>query len=268
MSELLYADMKYCSLCDRYFPGDEARAEHVQVSPNHPKCTKCDRRFANMNSLRNHWVYSPRHHYCAACERDFKTAAGLRVHIEFAAVHRDDSDDDSEEDHMEDAHDGWEDDMGLSAFPEENDESGEDDSEAGDYSGEEEYWDEDDETEFEEVREAYYGFSIVIGSSLSSGGSSGAHSSSSDEADARASNDPGIARGHSRPEKAREKADPVGVLFNCPLCLEPPQESSATRCGHLFCTRCITHALSQKKLCPVCRKSATLRQLRKIYLST
>ena len=98
MADIYYADMSYCTLCDRYFPGDEARAQHVQLSSNHPKCNTCDRRFANKNSLRNvrfllicvfialltyrylkHWVYSRRHHYCAVCERDFKTAAGLRV---------------------------------------------------------------------------------------------------------------------------------------------------------------------------------------------
>lgn len=53
MSDFVYADMSYCSLCDRYFPGDEARAAHVQMSANHPKCELCDRRFANRNSLRN-----------------------------------------------------------------------------------------------------------------------------------------------------------------------------------------------------------------------
>lgn len=53
MSDLLYADMTYCSLCDRYFPGEEARAQHVQLSPNHPQCERCNRRFANKNSLRN-----------------------------------------------------------------------------------------------------------------------------------------------------------------------------------------------------------------------
>lgn len=53
MSDLLYVDLAYCTLCDRYFPGDDARRHHVQVSPNHPKCETCNRRFANKNSLRN-----------------------------------------------------------------------------------------------------------------------------------------------------------------------------------------------------------------------
>ena len=29
---------------------------------------------------------------------------------------------------------------------------------------------------------------------------------------------------------------PSGILFNCPLCLEAPEEASATRCGHVFCS--------------------------------
>ena len=53
MPDVLYVDMAYCTLCDRYFPGAEARASHVQLSTNHPRCATCDRRFANKNSLRN-----------------------------------------------------------------------------------------------------------------------------------------------------------------------------------------------------------------------
>lgn len=51
--DIVYLDMAYCTLCDRYFPGSDARRHHVQVSTNHPKCDTCDRRFANMNALRN-----------------------------------------------------------------------------------------------------------------------------------------------------------------------------------------------------------------------
>ena len=50
---LVYADTYYCSLCDRYFPTIEARTDHLQFAPKHPRCDKCDKRFANLNSLRN-----------------------------------------------------------------------------------------------------------------------------------------------------------------------------------------------------------------------
>lgn len=46
-------DMTYCTLCDHYFPGNDARAQHVQLSTNHPRCETCDKRFPNGNSLRN-----------------------------------------------------------------------------------------------------------------------------------------------------------------------------------------------------------------------
>ncbi|KAL6301401.1 hypothetical protein BKA93DRAFT_738757 [Sparassis latifolia] len=255
MSDLLYADMTYCSLCDRYFPGEEARAQHVQLSPNHPRCELCHRRFANKNSLRNHWVYSPRHHYCAVCERDFRTAAGLRVHVEYAAVHRDDSDDDSDDelDDVDDSAEGWEDEIGRTAFPEENERADDDISDIDDgYSVGDEYWDEDDETEFEENRDAYYGF---------------ASSASTSEDNSHLELPASEPKHALRVEHPLNKPCEASVLFNCPLCLEPPKESSATRCGHLFCTPCIIHALSGKKLCPVCRKPASPRQLRRIYLS-
>ncbi|KAJ3535014.1 hypothetical protein NM688_g7040 [Phlebia brevispora] len=257
MADVLYADMTYCTLCDRYFPGEEARAQHVQLSSNHPKCNTCDRRFANKNSLRNHWVYSRRHHYCAVCERDFRTAAGLRVHIEYAAVHRDDSDDDddgSDDDSIDDSAEGWEDELGLRVFPEE-DERGDGDGESSDAD----YWTEDEEDELEEERETYYGFARAT-----------PRESAAPQDGAEGEQAANFSAGSSEPEKKcyeMEKPPASGVLFSCPLCLEAPKESSATRCGHLFCTSCIKTALSMKKMCPVCREFALPRQLRKIYLS-
>ncbi|KAF7796142.1 hypothetical protein EIP86_007316 [Pleurotus ostreatoroseus] len=229
MADIYYADMSYCTLCDRYFPGDEARAQHVQLSSNHPKCNTCDRRFANKNSLRNHWVYSRRHHYCAVCERDFKTAAGLRVHIEYAAVHRDDSDDDdsdSDDDFIDDSADGWEDELGSRVFPEENERGEEGEEESSDPN----YWTEDDEEELEEVREAYYGFARVPERE-------GAVDRSAQEV---MSEEQAVTQAPSTKAEAasatQDKSPVSGVFISCPLCLEAPKESSVTRCGHLFCT--------------------------------
>ncbi|CAL1708641.1 unnamed protein product [Somion occarium] len=264
MADVLYSDLSYCSACDRYFPGDEARAEHVQMSTKHPKCDRCERRFANMNSLRNHWVYSPRHHYCVVCEKDFSSSGGLRVHMEMAAVHRDDSDDeDEEDDDIDDTFDGWEDEVARNMYPdgEEDDEPASDDE---DYSAEDEYWDEDDETEFEEDRDAYYGFASVsaVGGELlpavaAASAPTAGESSTQEEPQASFSTKDS---GQIKPVVADARA------YGCPLCLEAPQDCSATHCGHIFCTPCIDTALESRKMCPVCRKFACHRQLRKVFL--
>ncbi|EMD34740.1 hypothetical protein CERSUDRAFT_97322 [Gelatoporia subvermispora B] len=263
MSDILYVDMAYCSLCDRYFPSSEARANHVHLSTNHPRCTTCNRRFANKASLRNHWVSSSRHNYCAVCEKDFRTTAGLRAHIEYAAVHRDDTDDDSDNDadNIDDSYEGWEDELGRTVFPDDDPPADDDFSAADPYASEDEYWDEDEGTDLEEEAETYMGFAVVPPEAprpiLS-------NPEARPDAPEKAADEKKQA---DRVEMLREKAAVSGILFNCPLCLEPPIESSATRCGHLFCTSCITQSLESKKLCPVCRTSAVPKQLRKIYLS-
>jgi len=282
--EFLYTDMEYCTLCDRYFPGEAARAQHVQVSLNHPFCAPCNRRFANKHSLRHHWVYSPRHHYCAVCERDFDTAAGLRVHVEFASVHRDDSDD--EDDDLDDLGieggfdenvPGWEDAVGRMIYPEENVHADddfpappeEDDDEFEIFEPEDE-WFEDHESDYEEDRDAYHGFAPVPLAGpmrrdpnyLSTDTIRGIPVS---RMPSSSRNAPANGGGHPQSETGDETSS--SSAFNCPLCLEPPTDSSATRCGHVFCTSCIQQALSVKRNCPVCRKAAVPLQLRKIYLS-
>ncbi|GJE86487.1 RING-type domain-containing protein [Phanerochaete sordida] len=257
MSDFVYSDMTYCTLCDRYFPGEEARAQHVQVSINHPRCDTCNRRFANKNSLRNHYVYSRRHHYCAVCERDFRTAAGLRAHIEYAAVHRDDSDSDEDIDDIDDSSEGWEDVVGGRVFPEENAREYPDTSEDEEDPN---YWTDDDTEDFEEERDSYYGFARAPATAPQ------AHDSHNAAADTHQPVATSSENGNTESPDT-EKAPTSGVFFSCPLCLEAPKESSATRCGHLFCTPCIRTALSNKKMCPVCREFAVPKQLRRIYLS-
>ncbi|TCD68877.1 hypothetical protein EIP91_009592 [Steccherinum ochraceum] len=341
---LVYADLSYCSLCDRYFPTKEARAIHVEFAANHPQCETCDKRFANGNSLRNHYVSSSRHHYCAVCERDFSSAAGLRVHIEFSAIHRDDSDDGEEEDDdlFLDEEPGWEDMAGRELYPEDNEAAlaTDDESELSDY------WVEDDEMDMDfEQEQAFNNFSFapvqprtVLPSaaiaefsrprapsgdsnasseaSLVSIGSNQAVGSVSDlddeayeptermdmlgpspnnapssaaihaiaaaisrgeaeEADARAEreaeadNEEDYHRsqfGGIAPSHPRSRND--GYHFTCGVCLEAPTaETSATKCGHVFCSSCIAEALSTRKRCPVCRKAAGPMQLRRLYLS-
>ncbi|KAI0691438.1 hypothetical protein BC835DRAFT_1360436 [Cytidiella melzeri] len=261
MADLLHLDMVYCTLCDRYFPGSDARRHHIRVSTNHPKCDTCDRRFANKNSLRNHLVISPRHNWCAVCEKDFRTPAGLRVHIEYAAVHRDDSDDDSADEEIDDSSEGWEDELGLIKFPDEQQAGPDchDDSESE--SDIVDYWTDDEHEGLEEELDDYDGFAPVP-PSLQSSETDDSTAVSEDAKEC--CKDQAAAEPNLVTEPAVSSA--VGVLVSCPLCLEASKATSATQCGHLFCTSCIKTALSKKKMCPVCREFASPKDLRKIFL--
>ncbi|KAJ7349117.1 hypothetical protein DFH08DRAFT_778068 [Mycena albidolilacea] len=62
--------------------------------------------------------------------------------------------------------------------------------------------------------------------------------------------------------------NPTGVLRpTCPICLSARRKNMcATRCGHVFCSGCITHALNEIKSCPSCRQPAATSQLRTLDL--
>ncbi|KAI0659406.1 hypothetical protein C8Q70DRAFT_1045249 [Cubamyces menziesii] len=237
----------YCSLCDRYFPDVAARAQHVYFSNNHPKCNKCDTRFANGNALRNHYTISRRHHYCSSCQRHFKSAAGLRAHIELAAIHGgDDSDDeDGEDDSIDDSYEGWEDDVGRVRYPEENDDEEPPVSDDEQIPFEDEYWSEDDEpSPFDET---YDGYAPVPAEFRR-------------EADTA---EESTCTGH-----AQEEPQPPGVqalILYCPICLESAAQPTATVCGHVFCSSCIRQSLHVEPSCPVCRRGAHPKYLRKLF---
>lgn len=42
-----YANLSLCVPCNEYFPSEEAKMIHVQMSEKHPRCDKCDERFVN-----------------------------------------------------------------------------------------------------------------------------------------------------------------------------------------------------------------------------
>lgn len=47
----------------------------------------------------------------------------------------------------------------------------------------------------------------------------------------------------------------------CGLCRDPTCECTVTRCGHLFCWRCITEWVVMKYHCPLCRSPVSPEQL-------
>jgi len=78
------------------------------------------------------------------------------------------------------------------------------------------------------------------------------------------------------PAPAAEAEDPprpdlktMGLL--CIICHDKMKDPVITKCGHLFCRGCVTEWLANidkqsKRVCPTCRKGATLRDLRPAFL--
>ena len=40
----------------------------------------------------------------------------------------------------------------------------------------------------------------------------------------------------------------------CPICMEEFREPSVTKCGHVFCRRCISEWLLRSDVCPTCNR--------------
>jgi hypothetical protein len=59
---------------------------------------------------------------------------------------------------------------------------------------------------------------------------------------------------------------PPEPTFNCPVCIGPLVDEITTKCGHIFCKKCITTALISQKKCPTCRKKTTMKDIIRIYL--
>lgn len=63
--------------------------------------------------------------------------------------------------------------------------------------------------------------------------------------------------------------DEVRMLkMECAICLESirNQDISCPPCGHLFCSTCISNAARNRKTCPSCNVTVTLKALRRVYL--
>ena len=76
--------------------------------------------------------------------------------------------------------------------------------------------------------------------------------------------------GRSRDERAgtraRASAAVGGGFGACAVCLEAWRLPTATRCGHVFCARCLTAAMRHGSTCPTCRKRVTKASCVRVYL--
>jgi len=69
--------------------------------------------------------------------------------------------------------------------------------------------------------------------------------------------------------KSKAVAPPVEEpKFSCPICLCPFTQEVSTKCGHIFCKKCIKNALSLQAKCPTCRKKITVKDLIRVFLPT
>ncbi|KAJ4893080.1 RING/U-box superfamily protein [Raphanus sativus] len=73
----------------------------------------------------------------------------------------------------------------------------------------------------------------------------------------------------NNPRKSKTVAPPVEEpKFNCPICLCPFTEEVSTKCGHIFCKKCIKLAVSVQAKCPTCRKRVLAKDLIRVFLPT
>jgi len=288
--------LSHCQHCDAYFPHDLARRNHVASSSNHPYCDRCDRRFVHEEALTSHLRHSSAHNYCSTCDRDFGDQQALDQHLRMASVHRSESplwqaaQDDSDEDESYPYHgvgwnsgdeddDGEESDEGVghvseywvpytytgrngigessgahftTLFPEPSAYAMRSVSELAEQYGSPDEFEDDDYEEDADEHEADSPPSTADRHGWNSWGAGG-HVEDPIE-------DPANAKDVSAQDDARSK-------YSCPLCWEPRAHLTSTKCGHVFCTTCILKAIGNKTECPVCRRPAQRRELRRIYLT-
>ncbi|XP_052206589.1 E3 ubiquitin-protein ligase complex slx8-rfp subunit slx8-like isoform X2 [Diospyros lotus] len=54
--------------------------------------------------------------------------------------------------------------------------------------------------------------------------------------------------------------------FKCPVCISPVVEETSTKCGHIFCKKCIHAAIAAQSKCPTCRRKLKVKDTIRIYL--
>lgn len=80
-----------------------------------------------------------------------------------------------------------------------------------------------------------------------------------------------IVEASSRPVNATQPLPlppPVEPTFTCPVCLGPYVEEMSTKCGHIFCKKCIRASIAVRGQCPTCRGKISMKNTIRVYLPT
>ncbi|CAK5264312.1 unnamed protein product [Mycena citricolor] len=188
-------------------------------------CTLCDAYFYSLDMLRDHIQGSSRHPRCSECDKRFLNNNSLRNHYVLSTRHH----------YCRICQKHFKTDGGFQVHLElVHGESDDEDDELREFP---------DDWEDRIARERYdalYGSEIPLPAE-----------------DLRAK---------PRPASQPTTTPKAGNVFRpqCPICLCRRKKTVATRCGHVFCSRCIRHAMEQASVCPTCRQPALLEQLRSL----
>lgn len=59
---------------------------------------------------------------------------------------------------------------------------------------------------------------------------------------------------------------PVEPTFTCPVCMGPYVEEMSTKCGHIFCKKCIRASIAVRGQCPTCRGKISMKNTIRVFL--
>nr|GMD85331.1 E3 ubiquitin-protein ligase BRE1-like [Ipomoea batatas] len=70
-----------------------------------------------------------------------------------------------------------------------------------------------------------------------------------------------------KPEQVSQfAAQPKPPTFSCPVCMGQFVEETSTKCGHIFCKKCISTAIASQGKCPTCRQILKGKDTFRVYL--